>query len=159
MSQGLGISCNAFLARCLYYGALLGLLSCKSGSWRRCTCANVLLVCKGEVGELVQPGGIWGLPWGLLCWTSGRKNLCMVPCHSCHIYGIRTTRSKKVWETLKSHQLEVAMQVTKGGGGSFHRDGRFSLHNTAVLWNVIANMGIYCKRFYWIPLFTTLLLF
>ena len=34
---------------------------------------------------------------------------------------------------LKSHQLGVAMQVTNGGGGSFHRGGRFSLCNTAVL--------------------------
>ena len=41
-----------------------------SDSWRRCTCTNVLLVCKGEVGELVQPAGMWGLPWGLLCGTS-----------------------------------------------------------------------------------------
>ena len=29
--------------------------SFKSDSWRRCTCKNVLLVCEGEVGELVQP--------------------------------------------------------------------------------------------------------
>ena len=34
------------------------LLSCKSDSWRRYTCTNVLLVCEGEVGELVQPGGM-----------------------------------------------------------------------------------------------------
>ena len=35
--------------------AVLGLLSCNNDSWRRCTCTNVLLVCEGEVGELVQP--------------------------------------------------------------------------------------------------------
>ena len=34
------------------------LLFCKSDSWRRCTCTNVLLVYEGEVGELVQPGGM-----------------------------------------------------------------------------------------------------
>ena len=106
---------------------------------------------------------MWGLPWGLLCETSGRKDLCMVPCHSSHIYGIWTNRSKKVWGMLKSHQLGVVMQVTKGGGGggggSFHREGRFSLCNTAVLWNFIASLTGYCKRFYWIPLFTILLSF
>ena len=53
-------------------------------------------------------------------WTSGRKDLCMVPCHSCHIYGVWTSRSKKVCGeggggVLKSHQLGVAMQVTKSG--------------------------------------------
>ena len=38
-----------------------------------------------------------------------------------------------VWGKLKSHQLGVAMQVTKGAGGSFYKEGRFSLCNTAVL--------------------------
>ena len=146
MSQGLRISCNTYfylqyLARYLDYGALLGLPSCKSDSCRRYTCTNVLLVCEGEVGELVMPGGMWGLPWGFLCGTSGRKELCMVPCHSCHIYGIWTSRSKKVWGMLKSHQLGVVMQVTKGG--SFDRKGRFSLCNTAVLWNFIASLTEY----------------
>ena len=31
------------------FWALLGLLSCKSDSWRRCTCTNFLLVYEGEV--------------------------------------------------------------------------------------------------------------
>ena len=31
----------------------------------------------------------------------------MVPCHSCHIYGIWTGKSKNVWRMLKSHQLGV----------------------------------------------------
>ena len=55
----------------------------------------------------------------------------MVPCHSCHIYGIPTSRSKEVWGMLITHQLKMAMQVTKGD--SFRREGRFSLCNTAVL--------------------------
>ena len=42
----------------------------------------------------------------------------MVPGPSCHIYGIWTSRTKKVWWMLNIHQLGVAMQVTKGG--SFH---------------------------------------
>ena len=47
----------------------------------------------------------------------------MVPCHSCHIYGILTSRSKKVKGMLRSYQLGgwgvggggVAMQVTNKG--------------------------------------------
>ena len=117
LSQWLGISCNAcfylqYLAKCLNNGGLLDLPSFKSESWRRYT--NVLLVCEGEIGELVQPDGMWGLPWGSLCGTSVRKELCMVPCHSCHISEIWTSRSKEVWGMLKIHQLRVA-KVTKGG--------------------------------------------
>ena len=56
----------------------------------------------------------------------------MVPCHSCHIYGIWKKKNKKLWGMLKSHQLWVVMQFTKKGD-SFHREGRFSLYNTAVL--------------------------
>ena len=120
-----------------------------------CKC---FLVCKGEVGKLVQPGGMWGLPRGLLWGTSGRKDLCMVPCHSCHIYEIWASRSKKVWGMLKSHHLRVVMQVTKGGLFSYS-EGSFSLCNTVVLWNFIASLIGLCKRFFWIPLFTILLLF
>ena len=120
--------------------ALLGLLSCKSDACRRCTCTNVLLVFEGEVGELVQPGGIWGLPWGLLCATSGRKDLCIVSCHSCRIYRIWTSRSKKVWGCLKAINWGLHASHKRGGGGSFHREGRFSLCNTAVLWNFIASL-------------------
>ena len=131
--------------------------SCKSDSWRRYTCTDVLLVCKGAAGDSVQSGHMWGLPWGLLCRTSGRKELRMVPWYSCHICGIWKSRSKKVWGMLKSHQLGAGMQVKKGD--CFHREGRFSLCNTAVLWNFIASLTGYCKRFYWIPFFSILLLF
>ena len=85
----------------------------------------------------VQPGGMWGLPWGLLCGTSGRKDLCMVPCHSCHIYGIWISRSKKMWRMIKSHQFVVAMQVTKGAP-SIGKAG-----SPAVLWNFIASLTAY----------------
>ena len=97
---------------------LLGLLSCKSDSWRRCTCSNVLLVYEGEVGELLQPGGMWGLPWGLLYGTSVTKDLCMVPYYSCHIYGIWTSTSKKVWAMLKKSLI--------GGDNASHKGGLFS---------------------------------
>ena len=44
-------------------------------------------------------------------------------------------------------------------GGSFYREGRFSLCNTAYCENLLqVLLGIYCKRFYQIPLFTILLL-
>ena len=55
----------------------LGLPSCKSDSWRSYTCTNVLLLWERELGELVQPGGIWGLLWSLLCGVSGRKEVCI----------------------------------------------------------------------------------
>ena len=64
--------------------------------------------------------------------VSGRKDLYMVPCHSCHIYGIWKSRSKKVWWGC----LKVIIwgwQCKSQNGGSFHREGRFSLCNTAVL--------------------------
>ena len=44
--------------------------------------------------------------------------------------------------------------------GSFHRQDRFSLCNTAALWNFIASLsGYILQKIYWIPLFTILLLF
>ena len=66
---------------------------------------------EGKVGELVQPGGASeDFLGGLLCGTSGRRKLCMVSCHSCHIYGIE--RSKNVGKTLKP-SFGVAMQATR----------------------------------------------
>ena len=83
----------------------------------------------------------------------------MVPCHSCHIYEIWTSRSKKVWGMLKSHQLGVAMQVTKGGDLFIGKAGSHYviMLYSETLWQVL--LGIYCKRFYRITLFTILLLF
>ena len=78
----------------------------------------------------------------------------MAPCHSFHIYGIWTSMSNKVWLMLRSPQLRVVMQVTKGY--SFEMKGRFSLCNNTVLQILL---GIYCKKFYWIPLFTILLFY
>ena len=59
-----------------------------------------LLVRWGKAGR-VSSGwrSKWGLPWGLLCETSCWSKLCMVPCHSCHIYGI--WRSREVRKVLK----------------------------------------------------------
>ena len=60
-----------------------------------------LLVCrgKGEVVELVQPRELVNslVKW-FDCGICGRTKLCMVPCHSCAIYGI--WGSKEVGRTL-----------------------------------------------------------
>ena len=64
-----------------------------------------------------------------------------------------------VWDMLKSHQLGVAMQVTKGGTLFI---GRAGSHYVILLYCetlLQVLLGICCKRFYWIPLFTILLLF
>ena len=61
----------------------------------------------------------WGLPWGLLCGTSGRRKLCMG-------FG----GGKRWWDALKS-SIGVAMQATRGD--SFYGEGEFSLCNAVVL--------------------------
>ena len=117
-------------------GALLSLSSYKSHSWWRHTCTNVLLVCEAEIGELVQPGGIWGLPWGLPCGTSGRKELCMVPCHTCHIFmGFGQVGTQMFGGCL--NVISWGSRCRSKNGHSFHREGRFSQCNNAVLWNFI----------------------
>ena len=83
----------------------------------------------------------------------------MVPSHSCHIYGIWTSRRKKMVRILKSHHLGVAMQVTKG---ETLFKGKAGSHYVILLYCetlLQVLVGIYCKRFYLIPLFTMLLLF
>ena len=107
-------------------------------------------------GGVVQPGGKWGLPWGLLCETSSRRELCIVPCHSCHIYVIWTSQRKNVWGTFKVINWDGNVSHKHG---LFYREGGFSLCNTAVLPNVIVILTGYCKRLYRIPIFTILLLF
>ena len=64
-----------------------------------------------------------------------------------------------VWGMLKSHQLGVAMQVTKGGDLFIGKAGSHYviMLYSETLWQVL--LGIYCKRFYRITLFTILLLF
>ena len=61
-----------------------------------------LLMCEGQLEELVQHGGKRGL-------------LCMILCYSCHIYGIGTSGSKKVWDALKSSvRVEMQAAVCRG---------------------------------------------
>ena len=62
-------------------------------------------------------------------------------------------REKKVWGMLKSHRLRVAMQVTKSGALFI---GKAGSHYVKLLYCeafLQVLLGIYCKRFYWIPLF------
>ena len=47
----------------------------------------------------------------------------MVPCHSCHIYGILTSRSKKVKGMLRSYQLGGWGVGGGGGGNSSNKKG------------------------------------
>ena len=75
----------------------------------------------------------------------------MVPSHSCHIYGI--------WTSRRSHHLGMAMQVTKGETLFI---GKAGSHYVILLYCetlLQVLLGIYCKRFYWIPLFTILLFY
>ena len=132
--------------------------SCNSDSWRRYTLKCLCWCVKGKVGELVQPGGSkWGLPWGLLCVTSGSRKLCMATCLLIVVIFMRFGETKGWGDALKS-LFEVAVQATrkdsfngKGGGGP--------LYVILLYWNFIVSLTGYCKLFYRIlPLFPILLL-
>ena len=143
MSQGLGISCNDFFNCNILRGVPITELF-----W-------VCLVASQIVGEgaLVQMFSwcareIWGSQFSLVacedCLTVCFvelvvQRICVwLPCRSCHIYGIWTSTGNKVWGMLKTHQLGVAMQVTKGD--FFHREGRFPL---------CCFVKLFCKS-YWV---------
>ena len=84
----------------------------------------------------------------------------MVPCHSCHIYGTWTSRSKKVWGMLKCYPLGRDDDGIHKTGTLYKK--KASSHYVILLYCktlLQVLLGIYCKRFYWIPLFTILLLF
>ena len=99
--------------------------------------------------------------WG----NKGRRKLCKVPCHSCHIR--RTWRSKEVgWDS------KVIILRGVGGGEARKREtvsmGAVDLsiihegcshYVTLLFWNSIVILGRYCKSLFWIPLFNTLLVF
>ena len=66
--------------------------------------------------------------------------------------------SKKVWGCLKVTNWGWRSKSQKRG--SFHRESRFSLCNMLYCETLLqVLLGIYSKRFYWMPLFTILLLF
>ena len=65
-----------------------------------------------------------------------------------------------VWGMLKSHQL--GWQYKSQKGGYFYFKEKAGSHYAILLYCetlLEVLLGIYCKRFYWIPLFTILLLF
>ena len=99
-------------------------------------------------------GSKWVLPWGLLCRTSGKRKLCMVPCHICHIYGIW----RRGGGCLKSSFGRGNMQPIRGRD-DFNGEGGlgFSLYVILLCWNFIVTR--YCKRFRWILPFPRFLLF
>ena len=109
----------------------LGLLSSKSDSWRRCPCTNVLfslVACEDclevcFVGLVVERICVW----------------CLVIVAI--FMGFGQARAKRCGGCLKV--INWGWWCKSQKGGSFHRESRFSLQ---VL------LGIYCKRFYWIPL-------
>ena len=82
----------------------------------------------------------------------------MVPCHNYHIYRIWTSRSRKVWRMLKKSSI--------GGGDASHKQvgsftGKVGSHCVILLYCetlLQILLGIYCKIFYWRPLFIILLL-
>ena len=143
LSKGLGISCNAcfylqYLARCLNYGALLDLPSCKSESWRRYTCTNVLLVCEGGIGELGEVGN-WGLEVCFVGLALGRYYVwCLVIVVIFMRFG--QAGAKRCGGYLKV--INCRWQKSQKGD-SFHREGRFSLCNIAISWNFIASLTGY----------------
>ena len=68
-------------------------------------------VLRERWGNSSSGGSKWGLPWGLLCGTNGRRKECVMPCHSCYIY--RIWRSKEVGG---SHNLGWQCNVQGGEG-------------------------------------------
>ena len=88
-------------------------------------------------------GSKWGLPWGSLCGTSGKRKLCMVPCNICHIYGIWRGRGGGRFEVIILGG--VAMQATRRGF-NFNAEGGvgFSLYVIVLCWNFVTG---YCKKF------------
>ena len=119
--------------------------SYKSGSWRRHTCINVLLVCLGclevcFVGPVVGRIYVWCLVIFVLFMGFGQAG------------------AKRWGECLKV--INWGWRCNSKKGDSFHREGR-SHYVILMYWETFLQVlvGIYCKRFSQIPLFTILLLF
>ena len=115
-----------------------------------------LLVVEGELREKVQPrGSKRGLSWILLCGTSSKRKLCMVPCHISHIQEI--LRSKEVRGCFKV--IIWGDNASYKGQGVILMGKESSRYVRLLYWNFIVSLTGYCKRFYRIPLFLIFLLF
>ena len=82
--------------------------------------------------------------------VSGRKDLCMVFCHSCYIYGLGDASKPSIGDGDARHKTG-ALFIGKAGSHCV------ILLYCETLLQVL--LGIYCKRIYRIPSFTILLLF
>ena len=106
---------SVFHAKPILFCNILILPSCNTDSRRRYNLINLYCCVQGKVGELFQNSrSKWGLPWGLVCWTNGRRKLCMVLCHACHIYGI--------WG---SKEVEGQFRIIIWCGNASHKEGKF----------------------------------
>ena len=107
--------------------------------------------------ELFQPSGMWGLEVCFVGLVVGRNYVW------CIVIFVIFMEFGQAW----AKRCEGCLKVINWGcrsksqkGGFFHREGRFSVCYAAALSNFTANLtGYILKRFYWIPLLTTLLLF
>ena len=125
-----------------------------SDSWRRYTWKCLCWCVDREVVKLVQPRrSNWGLLWGLLCGTSVKRKLCMVPSHICHICKI--WRSKKVEECSKVIIWVGSVSHNGGGGASLMGKARSS-YVILLYWNFIVSLTEYCKYFCWFTCFVSL---
>ena len=82
----------------------------------------------------------------MLCWDSGRRKLCKVPCHSFHIHG--DWESKYVENGFKS-SFEVEMQATIGVG-SFGVIGVYEISTElrCIYSNFCTYTSLWYKHFY-----------
>ena len=138
----------------MFFCNTLVLRSFNSDLWKRYTLRKKKR-CWGKGGRVSSAlGSMWGLLSGLLCETSGRRKLYIVPCHSCYIYGIWSSK-----EVKKALNLSFAVATQAIRRDNFYRKEGFSLCNTAV-WNFTVSFTGYCKLFYRIlPPFPILMLF
>ena len=110
------------------------------------------------MGELVQPGGIGGLPWGCFV-VLVVERICVWCLAIVTIFmGFGQAGAKSCGGCFKVINWGWWCKSQKGAlfigkAGSHY----VTLLYCKTLLRVL--LGIYCKRFYWIPLFTILLLF
>ena len=121
---------------------------------------NVLLVCEGEVGELVQPGGMWGRTAFKVCFVGLVVERICVWCLVIvfTFMGFGQGGAKRCGGCLKVISCGWWCKSQKGA----FLIGKIGSHYVILLYceNLLqVLLGIYCKRFYWIPLFTILLFY